>query len=81
MVSEIDREKAALQIVDVLHKNKIPIANIQSVFDGAMKLINAQSFPPDPRIFQEWNDLIERRFVRNESDDAPGEKFFFSRQS
>lgn len=78
MISEIDREKAALQIVDVLHKNKIPIADIQSVFDGATKLINAQAFPPDPRVFQEWEDLIGRQFVGNKSNSAPGERFFLS---
>ena len=36
----IDTRKAALEIVAVLHKNKIPIDLVQPVFCGAMKLIN-----------------------------------------
>lgn len=36
----IDTRKAALEIVAVLHKNKIPIDLVQPVFCDAMKLIN-----------------------------------------
>ena len=44
----IDTRKVALEIVAVLHKNKIPIDLIQPVFYDAMKLINHYTIPNKP---------------------------------
>lgn len=44
----IDTRKAALEIVAVLHKNKIPIDLVQPVFCDAMKLINHHTIPYKP---------------------------------
>lgn len=43
-----DIRKAAIEVVRVLHENKIPIALAQSVFKEAMELIERNTIPYSP---------------------------------
>ena len=43
-----DIRKAAIEVVRVLHENKIPIALAQSVFKEAMELIERNTVPYSP---------------------------------
>ena len=48
----INLRNVALEIVEVLHKNEIPIAMAQSVFNEAMHLANAYTIPYSPSSFK-----------------------------
>lgn len=43
-----DIRKAAIEVVRVLHENKIPIVLAQSVFKGAMELVERNTIPYSP---------------------------------
>lgn len=44
-----DIRKAAIEVVQVLHENKIPIVLAQSVFKEAMELIERNTIPYSPK--------------------------------
>lgn len=44
-----DIRKAAIEVVRVLHENKIPIVLAQSVFKEAMELIERNTIPYSPK--------------------------------
>lgn len=46
-----DIRKAAIEVVRVLHENKIPIVLAQSVFKEAMELIERNTIPYSPKAF------------------------------
>ncbi len=72
MISETQREKVALLIVEVLHENKIPIDSIQSVFADAAKMIFSNTFTPDPKTLKKWDELGVRAAVEVVTDTTPG---------
>ena len=45
-----DIRKAAIEVVRVLHENKIPIVLAQSVFKEAMELIERNTIPYSPAV-------------------------------
>ena len=50
MLEKLDPRPAAIEIVEILHKNKIPIAFIQSVFNLVVEEINQHTIPYNPNL-------------------------------
>ena len=48
----IDIRPAAVEVVEVLSQNKIPIDLIQSVFQESMRLVNHHTIPYSPRMLR-----------------------------
>ena len=83
MISEIDAIRTALEIVKVLHKNKIPIASMQAVFDKARKFVENNTLPPNPESFYEWDELIShetaiRGFLADKSNGGTRSRIVFT---
>lgn len=45
----VNIEKAAIELVEVFHKHKIPIALMQSVFERAVEKTEEKTIPYSPR--------------------------------
>lgn len=56
----INVSSVALEVVEVLHRNQIPIAMTQSVFNEAMHLVNAYTVPYSPSL-QEPIEEVEQK--------------------
>lgn len=45
----VDLEKATDELIEVFHKNKIPVALMRPVFDRAMKKVEERTIPYNPK--------------------------------
>ena len=55
-----DIRKVAIEVVRVLHENKIPIVLAQSVFKEAMELIERNTIPYSPKAFSTMDSATSR---------------------